>query len=70
MDLRFPIGSLFTIFGAVLAVFGLMGPQAIYRQSLGINVNLDWGLIMLAFGIAMVGLAFAARGKSAGPDQR
>ena len=60
MDLRLPIGALFSIFGAILALFGAASDRAIYQKSLGVNVNLDWGLVMLAFGLIFVALALAA----------
>ena len=66
LDLRLPIGLMFAIFGAMLTVFGLVSGDAIYDRSLGINVNLWWGLVLLAFGLVM--LAFAIRaGRSAAP---
>lgn len=63
LDLRLPIGLMFTIYGAILVVFGLASDQAIYERSLGINVNLWWGLVLLAFGIGMLALAVRARGQ-------
>jgi hypothetical protein len=54
LDIRVPIGLLFTILGALLVAFGLASDPAIYRRSLGVNINLWWGLVMLAFGILMV----------------
>jgi protein-S-isoprenylcysteine O-methyltransferase Ste14 len=59
LDLRLPIGLMFTIVGTLLMVFGLMSDEAIYARSLGINVNLWWGLVLVTFGLAM--LAFAIR---------
>lgn len=59
MDLRFPIGLMFTAFGVMLIIFGLVSDRAIYQRSLGINVNLWWGLVLLVFGLVM--LAFAIR---------
>ena len=59
LDLRLPIGLMFSIFGALLTLFGLVGDHAIYARSLGINVNLWWGLVLLLFGLVM--LAFAIR---------
>jgi hypothetical protein len=53
LDIRLPIGALFSVLGAILVVFGLVGGQEIYGRSLGININLWWGLVMLAFGAAM-----------------
>ena len=56
LDLRLPIGLMFSIIGALLAVFGLASDPAIYQRSLGINVNLWWGLVLLVFGLAMLWL--------------
>jgi hypothetical protein len=63
-DLRLPIGLLFSLFGAILVVLGLITPREIYRASLGINVNLGWGLVLLAFGMVMLGLVAKARRKA------
>ncbi len=59
LDLRLPIGMMFSIFGVILAGYGLVSDAAIYQKSLGINVNLWWGLALLAFGLVM--LFFATR---------
>ena len=63
-DLRLPIGILFSLFGAILAIFGAItrNDAKLYEKSLAININLVWGLVMLVFGVAM--LAFALRGRS------
>ena len=53
LDIRLPIGILFSALGVILAVFGLFSDPSLYEQSLGINVNLIWGLVLLAFGIGM-----------------
>lgn len=55
LDLRIPMGLMFTFTGLILTVFGLAtnGDAARYAQSLGINVNLWWGLVLLAFGLTM-----------------
>jgi hypothetical protein len=54
LDIRLPIGMLFIALGVILAVAGFfVGQQAYVDHSLGINVNLWWGLVMLAFGIFM-----------------
>ena len=57
LDIRLPIGLLFLIIGALLAVFGALGDPSIYARSLGINVNLWWGLVMVVVGMAFLGLA-------------
>jgi len=54
LDLRLPMGLMFTIVGLILTVFGLatMG-DPMYARSLGINANLDWGIVLLVFGSVM-----------------
>ena len=61
LDLRLPIGLMFTAIGALLVVYGLVADTAIYAKSLGINVNLWWGLVLVAFGAVMLLLARAGR---------
>ena len=61
LDVRLPIGMMFTLLGVMLVIFGLVSDRAIYARSLGINVNLWWGLALLAFGATM--LAFALRSR-------
>jgi putative Mn2+ efflux pump MntP len=62
LDVRLPIGLMFSVFGVLLAVFGLVSDPQIYAEhSLGINVNLDWGLVLLLFGVTMLALALRAR---------
>jgi hypothetical protein len=53
-DLRIAIGALFVVYGGVLAVYGAFGDQAQYARSLGVNVNLAWGAVMLVFGFCML----------------
>lgn len=65
LDVRWPIGGMFAIFGAILTVYGLVSNRAMYEKSLGINVNLWWGLVLLAFGVVM--LVFAYRAQRAKP---
>ena len=59
LDLRLPIGLMFTIFGVMLTLYGLVADPAIYARSLGININLWWGLVLLVLGLVM--LKFAVR---------
>jgi hypothetical protein len=62
LDVRLPIGLMFSLFGALLAIFGLASDPAIYEErSLGINVNLGWGVVLLLFGVTMLGFALRAR---------
>lgn len=52
MDLRIPMGLMFSLIGIILAAFGLAtrSDTALYERSLGINVNLWWGVVLLIFG--------------------
>jgi hypothetical protein len=54
LDLRIPMGLMFSLLGAILSAYGLstMG-SPIYKASLGIDVNLYWGLVLLVFGTTM-----------------
>lgn len=63
MDLRLPIGGLFVVLGAILGVYGVItnGDATMYARSAGINVNLVWGVVMLAFGALFLVLAQRAR---------
>ena len=63
LDLRVPIGLLFAALGALLAVYGALSDPAIYQASLGINVNLWWGLVLVLFGGAMLGSAWLSARK-------
>jgi hypothetical protein len=57
LDIRLPIGLMFAVLGLLLSGYGMLADRAIYAKSLGINVNLEWGLVLLAFGIIMLLLA-------------
>ena len=67
LDLRIPIGGLFTVLGLVLTGFGLLtsGNAAMYARSDDVNLNLVWGLVMLAFGALMLLAARRATRRSA-----
>jgi hypothetical protein len=55
LDLRIPMGMMFTLVGAILVAFGISTDgQRIYAKSLGLNVNLWWGLVLMAFGLIML----------------
>jgi hypothetical protein len=62
LDIRLPIGLMFTLFGLLLVVYGLASNKEIYQRSLGINVNLGWGVVLLVFGVVM--LLLGRRGTS------
>jgi len=56
LDLRLPIGLMFTIFGVMLTLYGFTADPAIYARSLGININLIWGIVLLAAAICLLAL--------------
>lgn len=56
IDIRLPVGILFTLLGLILGVYGAFGDPARYQQSLGININFYWGIILLWFGVIMLWL--------------
>jgi len=60
LDIRTPLGVMFAILGLLLTGFGLISDPAIYERSLGIHINLWWGLVLLAFGAVMLGLGWRA----------
>ena len=63
LDIRLPIGGLFTLLGLLVGGygFGTAGDSAHYESSLGVNINLWWGLVMLVFGVLL--LTFASRAR-------
>jgi hypothetical protein len=54
LDIRLPIGLMFTLLGLLLTGFGVVSDKVMYRRSLDININLWWGLVLLAFGLVML----------------
>jgi hypothetical protein len=54
LDVRIPLGLMFLLTGGLMAVYGLFTRgSAIYEKSLGIDVNLIWGGLMLVFGLVL-----------------
>jgi hypothetical protein len=56
LDIKVPIGLMFTILGLLLTIFGLAtaGNAEMYQRSLDININLWTGAVMLVIGIIML----------------
>jgi hypothetical protein len=65
LDIRLPIGGMFATVGLLLTVYGAAtgGDARMYERALGVNINLWWGVAMLAFGLVM--LALGRRGAKA-----
>ena len=55
LDIRIPLSLSFLALGIILAVYGaITRGSAIYVRSLGVNVNLMWGVVMILFGLIMI----------------
>jgi hypothetical protein len=52
LDIRWPIGLMFTLLGALLVIFGVT--KADQSVVLGSNINLIWGGVLLVFGVLML----------------
>jgi len=59
LDIRFPIGLMFSIFGLIITIYGIatIGNTELYIRSLNVNVNLISGLCTLVFGLVMLFLS-------------
>jgi hypothetical protein len=57
-DLRRIIGGLFSVWGVLLIVLGLIGSDAENTKAAGVNINLYAGLGMLVLGILFLVWAF------------
>ena len=55
LDIKIPIGLMFSLFGIILIIFGLFtNGNEMYEISLNINVNLWSGIGMFVFGALML----------------
>jgi protein-S-isoprenylcysteine O-methyltransferase Ste14 len=56
LDIRWPIGLMFTLIGAILAVQGVLirSDTEMLKRSLDMNINLGWGIVLLIFGVLMI----------------
>ncbi|HEV7588950.1 MAG TPA: hypothetical protein VGO40_12610 [Longimicrobium sp.] len=74
LDIRLPIGGLFTLLGLLLTGYGLFADAPDYRRSLGHNLNLWWGLVVLVFGLLFLWMGrkgtAAARPAEVDPEGR
>ena len=58
LDVRVPIGLLFTLLGILLSGYGFLEPAAATAAfTKGGQINMWWGLVMLVFGIFMLLIA-------------
>ncbi len=70
LDIRWPIGLMFSLLGAMLVIYGLAtGSNAeMYKHSLDINVNLRWGWVLVVFGVWMLTMAIRGSRKPDAPE--
>jgi hypothetical protein len=66
LDIRVPVAVMFGAMGALLTGYGVLGDQSIYGRSLGININLGGGSVMLAFAACLLILSARARSRRRG----
>jgi hypothetical protein len=52
LDIRWPIGLMFTLIGVLLTGYGVFKHSASLK--LGIDINLIWGIVLLVFGVLML----------------
>jgi len=61
LDIRLPIGIIFSIYGLIMIAFGaFFADPAIFERSMGVNIDVWWGALMLVFGGFMGALAYRA----------
>ena len=65
LDIRLPIGIIFTTYGIILILYGIVADPAIFISSMAVNIDLWWGLALLVFGLLMGLLAFRASRREA-----
>ena len=65
LDIRTPMGLMFSLIGSIITIYGAAthGNKMYDEHSLGININLWWGLAMTAFGVVMLGAALLSSHK-------
>ncbi len=71
LAIGFYVAALVLIIGTALVLYGLLGSSDQEYKSLGININLWWGLFMVFFGCVVLGMSFASpRRRAARSDSR
>jgi hypothetical protein len=53
-DIKTPIGWLFSLYGTLLILYGALCDPARYSRSLGVNLNVGWGVALLVFGASLL----------------
>jgi hypothetical protein len=58
IDVKLPIGLMFSILGILLTIYGIAtgSNSDMYQRSFGVNINLWSGIAMTVFGAVMLAL--------------
>ncbi len=69
LDIRWPIGLMFSLIGVLLVIYGAAtgSNTELYQRSLGTNINLIWGVVLLVFAGLMLGFAWKDKNKTDAP---
>jgi hypothetical protein len=69
LDIRWPIGLMFSLIGVLLTGFGAIKSSESMTKIGGqeININLVWGIVLLVFGVLMVFFAYRGGQKNNPP---
>jgi putative copper export protein len=72
LDIRWPIGLMFSLIGLLMVIYGVAtgSNTEMYARSLNTNVNLYWGLLLLAFGGFMLVMAWKGRKTDQSGDKK
>jgi len=55
LDIRLPIGLMFSFIGALLTFYGVYSKSNVsHAGGTDININLIWGIVLLIFGVLML----------------
>lgn len=63
LDLKLPIGWLFSAYGILLIIYGLASKAEMYERTFGLNVNIIWGLVLLVFGGIFLFFAYVKKNR-------
>lgn len=64
LDIKLPIGWLLSAYGLLLGIYGLVTKKEMYAKSLGFNLNVVWGILMLAIGAGFLLAAFLKKDRA------
>lgn len=65
LDVRLPIGVLFSVYGLILMFSGMLRDLPQRQGAAGLSINLEWGSVLLAFGLLMLLLVRRRRSREA-----